>query len=347
MGVDIFFVLSGYLITALLLAERRETGTISLRRFYARRALRLYPALLLVLLLGVPFARELGGLGYLDYFRMALRAALYLQDLVTGLTGFSQSGFDHTWSLAVEEQFYILWPSVLVYLVVRGRDPLRWAAGGTIGSWVWLAATSWAAGPNGRPNSYFLPWTRCGALLLGCCVAILLTRREAPAWIRRRSAGWLLAVVGGALMYDAASRSKVPHLGWEIPAIDMVAAGLILHLSSAVGGARRVLSAPPLAFIGRRSYGVYLFMEPVIVVTRSRFSTLDRYLLVLVQVAVIFALAFASYQLVELPFLRLKRRMAPHGDGAHATIDSCPPSPPAAPPRSSRSHPQPAPTGTS
>jgi peptidoglycan/LPS O-acetylase OafA/YrhL len=121
LGVTVFFVLSGYLITTLLTNEWRRDGRFSFGRFYARRVLRLYPALIVLLVVGALFYRDLGDGGtFAGYLRAAAAAGLYFQDFVWGLTGSAHGGFGNTWSLAVEEQFYIVWPLVLVGLLGLG-----------------------------------------------------------------------------------------------------------------------------------------------------------------------------------------------------------------------------------
>src|SRR3954447_21056005 len=110
-GVDMFFVLSGFLITTLLVAEWDRTGSISLRRFYMRRILRLYPALIAAIAIAAPLSLWLGE-SPTDYLGHAGVSAAYLQDLAAGLFD-SHGPINHTWTLAVEEQFYILWPLVL------------------------------------------------------------------------------------------------------------------------------------------------------------------------------------------------------------------------------------------
>src|ERR1700710_2781147 len=145
-GVTVFFVLSGYLISSILLAEHAATGRINLRAFYTRRALRLFPALAL-LIVALPFLQKLVAdppLTY-RYVRWAGSAALYLGDFVRAGGG-TLGPLDHTWSLAVEEQFYLVWPLVLLALLhwARGdaRKLLHGVAGLAVASagWTVLAA---------------------------------------------------------------------------------------------------------------------------------------------------------------------------------------------------------------
>lgn len=133
LGVDMFFVLSGFLITGILVAERDHRATVSLRNFYVRRVLRLYPALLLVVVLSLLVLPQLGTPGepaprLTDWGHSALVALTYTTNIV-GYLGSSWGGlFGHTWSLALEEQFYLLWPPVLVFGLYRGWSRNRLAA---------------------------------------------------------------------------------------------------------------------------------------------------------------------------------------------------------------------------
>ena len=129
-GVDIFFVLSGYLITSILVAEWRRTESIRLGRFYLKRALRLYPALILMLALGAIFYNYLGDGGTLvGYGKTALLGATYTQDIALGFFGQAYGNLGHTWSLAVEEQFYLLWAPVLFLLLKFRQRPIPWLCG--------------------------------------------------------------------------------------------------------------------------------------------------------------------------------------------------------------------------
>lgn len=132
LGVDVFFVLSGYLITSILVGEFEMTETIRLGQFYIRRVLRLYPALLLLLAVGFLFYGQLGEGGTrIGYFHTAFFSGAYLEDFVVGFTGNAHGNLGHTWSLAIEEQFYLLWAPILLLLLKRGRSLVPWIVGGS------------------------------------------------------------------------------------------------------------------------------------------------------------------------------------------------------------------------
>jgi peptidoglycan/LPS O-acetylase OafA/YrhL len=175
-GVGIFFVLSGYLITSILMVEWQRTGAIALRSFYLKRLLRLYPALLVMLVGCALFAPVFGNGGTAKgYLFSAAATGLYFQDFIAGITGSAHGAFLHTWSLAVEEQFYMFWPPALILILRKRASVLVWALAGTAVSWILLLFTT--RGRAGTvPATYALPHTRAGELLLGCALAAWLAR---------------------------------------------------------------------------------------------------------------------------------------------------------------------------
>ena len=178
-GVDIFFVLSGYLITSILFSEWRRTETIRLGRFYAKRALRLYPALILMFALGAIFYGYLGDGGTLiGYGKTALLGATYNQDFALGFFGRPFGELGHTWSLAVEEQFYLFWAPVLLLLLKFRQRPVIWLSGFIAVSWVSLILMT--AHVTDPPNTYYRPDTRMNELFLGCLIAFLMERYREP-----------------------------------------------------------------------------------------------------------------------------------------------------------------------
>jgi peptidoglycan/LPS O-acetylase OafA/YrhL len=326
LGVDVFFVLSGFLITSLLLKEHAATGRISLRNFYARRALRLYPAVVVLLVVGLAFYRQLGnqpgGSGestLAGYGLTAVVVATYTMDLVFGLTGQPVGQMSHTWSLAVEEQFYLLWPLVLLFLLRAGRRVVVWAAVIALASLV----TMWALIPpsaSGSPDyAYYLPVSRFWELMVGCAVAALVERRQIPSWLTRTWISYVAVVtVGATLLVAAYVGSRLPYpragggsvMGWAIPLVVAAVAVILVHLTA--GPPSRMawlLGRRPLVWLGRRSYGVYLYHFPILVVL-EHFVAERRMVVALLMLVLTLVMADASYRLVERPFLRLKRRFS-------------------------------------
>src|SRR5262245_15019577 len=192
LGVDAFFVLSGFLITSLLLAEHQRHGRIRLRAFWARRARRLLPALLLMLVCVVPAARyllpdldmrllrgdSLAVVGYLANWRMIYRGSDYFTQ------NSSPSLLQHTWSLSIEEQFYLLWPVLVVVLLarvaVRGMARLALLTAAVSGAAVSALAMSILYRQQDVNRAYFGTDSRAQALLVGCALAVLVA-----SWERR------------------------------------------------------------------------------------------------------------------------------------------------------------------
>jgi peptidoglycan/LPS O-acetylase OafA/YrhL len=317
LGVDTFFVLSGYLITVLLLRESRETGRISLRRFWARRARRLLPALLLVLAALAAYATTLptearprlrgdalATLGYVANWRFVAQAEDYFTH-----TG-PPSPLRHTWSLGVEEQFYLLWP-LLFLVALRLRRPRAAVVGlaslGTVASAVAMARM--ADGGASVARLYYATDTRISSLLVGCLLAAVLGRFPGERPLRRASARALtaiaalagVAVTGG--LWVTADVERLWRGGFLIAAVATAAvvAGVALDPRGPIG---RLVAAPPLAALGVVSYGVYLWHWPVYLVVNGERTGLVGAPLLGARVAVTLLVAVASFLLVERPVLR-------------------------------------------
>ncbi len=314
LGVDVFFVLSGFLITALLLSERDTNGRISLGRFYARRALRLLPALLAVLgalwlfttvtVVGDSALRVRGdGLAALFYFanwRAAFGHAPFL-----GFMG-------HAWSLSIEEQFYAVWPLLVVgALALRGGRRslvLVLAVAGTVVPPL-LRLAWWDGSAATMTRLYYGLDTRADALFAGAVLAVIVASGRLPVGRLARSvyaalALGALAVLG--LLVATMPRSDASLYRGAMSLVAVSAVALIAHLlASPRGPLGRVLSFPPLAALGKISYGVYLWHWPVIVATNPWGRTGGA---LVAKAAIALGLSIVSWWVVERPFLRLKDR---------------------------------------
>lgn len=301
LGVDIFFVLSGYLITGNLLVELTERKNIALKAFYIRRAARLYPALLVLLVVG-SFAL----VAQLDepaapVVRGAIIAGTYVTDLATFGHSAGWSVFGNTWTLAVEEHFYLLWPAVL--LLCRRRDLImRVAVVGAILSFLFLElqARSGPGAPYGPPLTYFQPQTHAAGLLLGAAVACLPER-----WSWRGRLSMPLLIATGALMVFGPDWSVKAYYQFSIAAVWLLTAGLLLSLEKP-STAQRVLSWMPLRHVGSISYGIYLYHQFVFLLlsrhlVNGRYVQVSHSLLLLLQVVGSIAVAEVSYFGIERP----------------------------------------------
>ncbi|WP_203935997.1 acyltransferase family protein, partial [Planosporangium mesophilum] len=312
LGVDAFFVLSGFLITGLLLAEAHDTATIRLAAFWARRARRLLPALLTVLITVAVTARyvlpahnpaslrldALATLGYAANWRMIFHGGDYFARTAP------PSPLQHTWSLGIEEQFYLLWP-LLVVLALR-RTPTRSAR--TTLLTLCVAGTAAAAlltaalyHPDDPARVYYGTDTRAGALLTGCALAILLTGRTVtrtrPLTI---AAGCATIALAAALILAHGQSPWLYHGG--LTAIALTVAVVLAHLTTTPHSpAARLLSTRPLAWLGQISYGLYLWHWPLFAALNTDHTGLTATPLFTLRIAATITIAAASYHLVEQP----------------------------------------------
>lgn len=346
LGVEVFFVISGYLITLLLTAERERTGSISLSQFWIRRARRLLPALCALLILVVTwtalFERERLGLLRGDAISGLLYGANWFQ-IWTGSSYTSEFAFAplrHLWSLAVEEQFYIVWPLV-VFVLVRRLRPRKLPAIGGVFVVASLATTVMMAliykpGPLGEiaqtPEQYITLFgrdilrtdflylgtiSRAGGLLLGAALATVwrpwaLRRGRASNSAAALDVMGVLALAAlGLMMWKFRTVVNVVDVGTQgydllyrggfflVGLASVVLIATVTHPRSNVG--RWVLATPALVWIGRRSYGLYLYHWFVFQAYRKLAGTpLD-----VVEFAWLMAISVAltelSYRVIEIP----------------------------------------------
>ncbi len=316
-GVSVFFTLSGYLITSLLLAEHDGSGRIRLGTFYARRMKRLLPASLLCIG-GVAVLSAAGEFDYVTRMRTDVLGALFqvfnwtklaagesYGDLVNATVG-RVAPLEHYWSLAIEEQFYFVWPlAALVLLRVvrsaRGRA-LTLAVG-------WALATLAAfaiAHRYGADAAYWATPARLGEILAGATLAGVLRVWPAPASGTRSRLLAVLAPAGLAVIVIAAVRwpaaSGPAYRGW-LPLLALASVALIAGVQVAAPFTR-LLSVRPLVLLGTISYGVYLYHWPIFaVVTSARFD-IGTWPLLALRLAVTLALATVSFVIVERPIRR-------------------------------------------
>jgi peptidoglycan/LPS O-acetylase OafA/YrhL len=321
LGVDLFFVLSGYLITSLLLVEWEARNRIDLRRFWLRRARRLLPALVLVvlaaLILSAIFAR-----GDLAHTRSdAVSSLLYYTNwhlIIANHSYFVRMGspslLQHLWSLSVEEQFYLIWPLLLVpglIFIGRKRLPMLVIAG-IAGS----AALMWTLyNPYGDPSRvYYGTDTRAFLLLMGILLALVY-----PAIERLRRGLPLLellgiaALVGTVLLFlHMEDFSPTLYRGGDLAAAFCFAV-LIAAAAHPKTGIGQALGVAPLRWVGERSYGIYLWHLPIIILVAG-VNARPGLGIVVAEAAVIVAAAALSFRFVEEPIRsgRLQRRLAQH-----------------------------------
>ena len=275
-GVNLFFALSGYLITTLLISEQDGTGKIDLRRFYERRVRRLVPALVAVVVVtGVVMAIQ-GNLA--GYFGPAAVSLFYVSDIAKAI-GYDLGYVGHTWSLAMEEQFYLLWPALVIFV------PRRWLAPVAVAGIVGAIVLQFALVP-GDVLAHFRPDVRADAILWGCLFA--LVRVNVPRWATA------LALIGVVAL--AFTPFPWPHA----IAVSSVLSGVVV---AGAGTLVPVLSSRPVVRIGQISYGMYLWHA--IPVNLFMAETLAGNVAAMAGVVIItIALALVSERWIERPFRR-------------------------------------------
>ncbi|MCY3603729.1 MAG: acyltransferase, partial [Chloroflexi bacterium] len=317
LGVEVFFVISGYIITRALLAERANSGRIALGAFWMRRARRLLPALFL-LLFAVAAYTVIFESGEAAGLRRDIAAALaYVTNwdlIVAGETYFDSwerpSLLRHLWSLAVEEQFYVVWPLLMAggLALLRNRLTLALILGGAAASAIAMAALY-------EPGSavtriYYGTDTRASGLLIGAALAFVWSARQSDGGNGLRAlagvsaltlagAVGLATLVGLTLLADGST----PFLyqgGFAL--VGVATAALIVAATHERSPLAQGLGTPVLRWVGVRSYGIYLWHWPVMVLTRPGVDVpFDGVPLFAVQVAITLALAEGSYRWVEKP----------------------------------------------
>jgi peptidoglycan/LPS O-acetylase OafA/YrhL len=320
-GVDVFFVVSGFLITSLLINEHSSVGEISLKNFYARRARRLLPASALVIALTALASRIwLEPLRLKDIGTDAVASGGFFANILFGVrsTDYLQAGqppspFQHFWSLSVEEQFYIVWPALLMLLLWKSRDRHTRAivAVSTL-SVVSLALCIWQT-TQSQPWAFFGLHTRAWELGIGALVALTWKYIEQLPTNFRAFIGWLglLAIVVSGLSIT----EKMAFPG-KLALLPVVATALVLMAGQhAHWGPQRILSVKPLQWIGARSYSIYLWHWPVLIIAESHAARALTVTERLIAVAASVIAASLSHHFLENPVrhsvsLQAKPRLA-------------------------------------
>ncbi|HEX6677290.1 MAG TPA: acyltransferase [Actinomycetes bacterium] len=335
LSVDLFFVLSGFLITSLLVVEWNESGTLDLAAFWSGRARRLLPALFLMLGGIAAYAALLAPPARLARMRGdALATLAYVANwrfAFTHLSYFEQFGdaspLTHMWSLGIEEQYYLLWPLLLILglRLVKGnlRALLAWTLVAALASATLMAVLYH---PGTDPSRlYYGTDTRAQAPLLGGALALLLASRG-PAPLPRPvvEGGGLLGLCGlAAMLVLIPDTAHWMYLGGFALAA-LVCALLIAAATQDDGSVQRLFATPPLPQIGRVSYGLYLWHWPLFVAITPDRVHLDGTALLGARTAATFVAANLSYHLVELPIrrgaLRRRRLARPATVGAFAAV---------------------------
>lgn len=310
LGVDLFFVLSGFLITHLLIKEKRSDGTVSLKNFYVRRSLRIFPLYYTYLFASLAWM-------YLSspdkFFGLFEVIPYYLLYWTNWIPGHAQPFFTHSWSLSVEEQFYMLWP--LLFLMLGLRNAKQFIAGVLITSVVGLVVLADDSLPELAMN--LVPYR---TLLIGCLLALLLNHEGSYKWLAKLCSPRYLPLLLLALITVIIGKDG-PVVGFERLGVHLL---MMLFVASAVVNEENVLSRlfrlKALQFLGVISYGIYILhgqmwgvayklsdAMPLQMVAESRVA-----FFVFLSAASVFV-AYLSYRFYEKRFLALKHRFYQKG----------------------------------
>lgn len=296
LGVIVFFVISGFLITSLLMTEREQTGKVSLKRFYLRRVLRIFPAFYVFVAAMIVAA----ALGWIDLHGSDLAFALtYTANYAPERSWY----IGHLWSLSIEEQFYLIWPLLFVALSARGAFV--------------AALVAFLAGPAVRTGMHLLfappsPWrdleifpALADNIAIGCLLALLrpwlITR---PLYLRVTASPWLSLLVPLILVINRlTSYTLVDMIGSPLM---LIAIAVLVEASTrqALTPVGRVLNSRPFVFVGTLSYSLYLWQQPFI--DRHSEAAVASFPL---NIALAFVAALLSYFVVERAFLGMRRRL--------------------------------------
>jgi peptidoglycan/LPS O-acetylase OafA/YrhL len=315
-GVDVFFVLSGFLITTLLLRETDRSGTVSISQFYARRARRILPAATATMLVVLTYSAIVlpqtrtdqiaGDAGWAAVF---LANVHFAKEAVDYFNNAAPSPFQHYWSLSVEEQFYVVWPLLVLAVALwipkhhRRRAITALAALVAVVSFAWsLHAT--AADPT---TAYFSTPARAFELAAGALLACLAGRLQVATSATRtgRLAATALGIAGvGTLVYATANFSEATHFpGWH--ALVPVLATVALLVAGPATPTGWLLSKQPFRYLGDISFSLYLWHWPILILAPEAIPG-GGIRQLLIMLALILAASAASYHWIEMPFQRHK-----------------------------------------
>ncbi|MDH0865028.1 acyltransferase [Mitsuaria sp. GD03876] len=324
LGVEIFFVLSGFLITTLLCEELDRYGNVDLKNFYARRALRLAPALLLLVFVYAVWSCLAldGGKARQNLFEAGI-ALTYTSNWARAFWWNPPDLLGHTWSLSIEEQFYLLWPVILLVAsrFTSDRRKLALLALGLAAlSLVWRNVL--LAHHRDAERLFNGLDTRADALMIGCALALAFSRQSVEV-LRRRWARVLevagplaLVFIAGVMLVSAKEEWREPYMyRWGFAAVELAAAVLMAHLLvNGQGLLARGFGVAALRWFGGLSYGLYLWHYPVYRMLRANGASPME---ILVGGSVITILvALVSYHALEQPVLTLKKHFDRRKNGA-------------------------------
>lgn len=311
LGVLIFFVLSGFLITWLLLKENESTGEVSIRGFYIRRALRIFPAF---------YCFWLGTAALLVLTHRAvdwphaLSALCYTSNYYQGIVRPPDSFVSHTWSLAIEEQFYLVWPGIFYLFCNRLKTLIGMVAGIIVCVWMWRLVLQFALHGN-QSYIYRAFETRIDHLMVGCLLALMIRQGAATSLLAKCCRNpWMPLVPAGLLFLSACAFGQSPDyrdsIGFIIEPL-LVAMLLVQLIYFESTNLWKWTNLSVMRWLGRISYSLYLYQQITLHPAHRLLAKFPMAVQLLAGVGFTIAAASASFYLVEKYFLQLKRKFAP------------------------------------
>lgn len=298
LGVDVFFVISGFLITRILLKQWRRDERISLRTFYFSRLVRLYPPLIAVVavfffvppVVGAAPGFATGG---------TLVALSYTSNIVMTVIDPSLGYLSHTWSLAMEEQFYLFWPLILIAMLALKWSTTRMAA--VTGLLALASMAGWMFTGDDLPYN---PLTKAGGLLLGCVLAMV--HEHGRTWMANRwAAGVGIVIFAAAFVLETGGMIE---RSVSMPIATLGVLPVIAHAAFDRGPIVAALSWQPIVYLGVISYGLYLWHYPILWVM-ARVSEGPQWMAAMIAAALTVGLSILTNALVEKPSLRWRARI--------------------------------------
>lgn len=313
-GVAGFFVLSGFLITWLLLKEFRTTGAVSVKDFYMRRSLRIFPAYYAFLIVSISWDLYRGN----DDIQDAIVPGLfYFMNYHNALQGHSTSSIAHVWSLAIEEQFYLLWPMLFIFLMGRGKKyVIRFLVFAIVAVLVWRSF-SFSYLDFGTSYAYNAFDTRFDNLAIGCLLAFLVEKKQYLAFFNRISSRFWMPLVPLILLFVSKQFGSDDYAYGPAFTVDaLLLAILLLQLIRlSEGRAWGWLNHPVSVYLGVISYPIYLWHVWGIQ-AGNKLNFLPEWLQLLAGIVISCILASASYHIIEKRFLDLKRLYTSNIEGS-------------------------------
>lgn len=316
LGVDVFFVISGFLITTLLLREKDSSGRIDLLAFWKRRARRLLPALALVVVASIAGARLANEELLVGIQRQVIGALTFSTNWVeiwAGSDYFADANhalFQTLWSLAVEEQFYLFWPVILLGLVSFMKSTWARFAFAAVAAVVSSSLMAYLYDPQSSTRVYYGTDTHSFGLMIGVALAFAFAGAgsvfESEAWLKIRSFIGFTAVLALLVMFVVLDSAYPFAYRGGILIASLITAAAVATLPGKIGLFTRFCQLPVLDWIGERSYGIYLWHWPVLLILKSfPAASAEGYLqyvgLPVAAVAITFLLSEASYRWIESP----------------------------------------------